>query len=118
VDHYILDSDHRVKKATKLEWVMFFGKLDRYLARTDFECGVFVSTVFLGLDHRGLSKGPPLVFETMTFEMTMDGDEEQWRYSSWDDAMAGHAATVARVKKQLAKAGLSTTEQTSHKMET
>lgn len=53
-----------------------------------------VSTVFLGLDH-SWSGPPPLLFETMVFGGTLD--QEQVRYSTWDEAEAGHAAMVAKV---------------------
>jgi hypothetical protein len=70
----------------------------------------YVSTVFLGLDHRHWGGGPPLLFETMAFQhegRTMDfgfgnGPEPvaetlcQERYSSWDDAEIGHKAAVRK----------------------
>jgi len=111
--YYILDADRRVVPARDvIEWGAWFENLaNRRVAATHFECGVFVSTIFLGIDHRFDDSGPPLVFETMTFELSMDGgDDFQFRYSSWDDAVAGHAGVVRRVKAQLAKAGLSTSE--------
>ena len=50
---------------------------------------VLVSTVFLSLNHQWDPDAPPLVFETMVFI-----DEEavgiQARYSTWDEAVAGH----------------------------
>ena len=68
----------------------------------------WVSTVFLGLDHRHWG-GPPLVFETMAFQhegrtMKFCDDVErpvpetlcQERYSSWDDAEIGHKAAVRK----------------------
>lgn len=51
-----------------------------------------VSTVFLGLDHSFRLAGPPLLFETMVFGG--DLDERQWRYSTWDEAVAGHERVV------------------------
>ena len=109
--HFILDDDRRVVEATKDQWINFYGHPNRVVAKTYFECGAEVSTVFLGLNHRYRDDGPPLVFETMVFEMDADGSsDEMWRYSSWDDAVAGHDATVVRVKARLAKAGLSTVE--------
>lgn len=54
----------------------------------------YVSTVFLGLDHRHFGRGPPLVFETMLF-LNGKGDEMD-RYSSWDDAEIGHKAFVRK----------------------
>ena len=53
-----------------------------------------VSTVFLGLDHQHFD-GPPLLFETMVF-VGEHGDEME-RYSTWDEAVAGHDAMVAKV---------------------
>ena len=57
---------------------------------------VWVSTVFLGFDHNW-GDGPPLLFETMVFGGKLD--QEQKRYSTWDEAVRGHAAIVERVRK-------------------
>jgi hypothetical protein len=57
-----------------------------------------VSTVFLSLDHRhgwvGEGDGP-LVFETMVF----GGNHDNWceRYSTIEQARAGHARVVANI---------------------
>jgi hypothetical protein len=58
---------------------------------------VTVSTVFLGLDH-AWGDGPPMLFETMIFGGGDEWDQLQWRYTSWDDAEAGHAAVVERLQ--------------------
>ena len=55
-----------------------------------------VSTVFLGTDH-AFGCGPPLLFETMVFGVP--DDEPCERYSTWDEAVAGHAAMVAWAKE-------------------
>jgi hypothetical protein len=55
-----------------------------------------VSTVWLGLDHR-LGEGPPLIFETMVFGGP--GDDEMERYSTEDQARAGHDQWVARERQ-------------------
>jgi hypothetical protein len=55
-----------------------------------------VSTVFLGLDH-SFGMGPPLLFETMVFGGKHDGDME--RYSTWEEAKAGHKKMVKLVIK-------------------
>jgi hypothetical protein len=52
---------------------------------------IWVSTVFLGLDHR-YGDGPPLVFETMIFDGPHDG--YQTRASTYDEAMAQHEEAV------------------------
>ena len=54
-----------------------------------------VSTVWLGLDHR-FREGPPLIFETMVFGGKFD--QEQERYSTEEEALAGHARWVAAVR--------------------
>jgi len=112
--HYILDTDRRPQPVHDLlEWVRWFEANDRVVKRTEFQCGVVISTVFLGTDHRHVGRGPPLLFETMVFELSADGSDEgsddfMRRYSSWDDAVIGHAATVRRVTALIAKAGLPT----------
>jgi len=114
--YYILDEQHRVQSARDvIEWGKWYeNSNNRRVARTQFECGVMVSTVFIGIDHRWLrfdGPGPPLVFETMTYEATEAGGwDDERRYSSWDDAEMGHKAVVRRVKALLEKAGLSTVE--------
>src|SRR6185437_442758 len=47
-----------------------------------------VSTIWLGLDHT-LGDGSPLIFETMVFDGHWDS-ELQWRYSTEEQARAGH----------------------------
>jgi len=61
---------------------------------------VRVSTVFLGLDHQW-GKGPPLLWETMIF----GGEHDDYcdRYSSHEDAIAGHARAVALVRGTACK---------------
>lgn len=49
---------------------------------------VKVSTVFLVTDHGW--RGEPILWETMVFGG--EHDEEQWRYGSRAEALAGHEA--------------------------
>lgn len=65
---------------------------DRRVARTKIDDDVSVSTVHLVLDH-GFGDGPPLIFETMVFGG--DHDQDCWRYSTEEQAQAGHDAVVA-----------------------
>jgi len=70
----------------------------RRVARTDVREGVWVSTVFLGIDHNYSGTGPPILFETM---VNRRGEwDEQARYATWDEAEAGHAAVAARVRAE------------------
>lgn len=70
---------------------------NKVLART--EVGPFlVSTVWLGLDH-GWGGGPPLIFETIVFGDSRDFDMD--RYSTREQALAGHEAMVLLVRATL-----------------
>ena len=90
---YILDGKTPVL-CDLLTWARWFENSDRRVASTEVG-GVHISTVFLGLDH-SFGHGPPLLFETMVFR---DGDgEEQERYSTWEEAEAGHERMVERVR--------------------
>jgi hypothetical protein len=71
-----------------------------------------ISTIFVGVNRRFMGEGPPLVFETMIFrtdETYEDADTKapagqeelnlwQARYSTWDEALSGHAIAVDLVK--------------------
>jgi hypothetical protein len=63
------------------------------------------------MDHGFGLGGPPLLYETMVFKDVPDtseyGDGVGWRdfdgemdrYSTWDEAAAGHEAMVEKIKK-------------------
>ena len=98
-DTYILNKDHTVRKVPMLEWAEWSEKdrENKRVALTKVDEHTEVSTVFLGLDHNFSESGPPLIFETMVFGGVMG--EECDRYSTWDQAVAGHEAMLARVKE-------------------
>lgn len=121
--YYILDDDHTVVRTDLATWAAWFesdpafapdrdrdatlaaGAPDthRRVSVTVFDRGqpdaVEVSTVFLGLDHNWGPVGPPLLFETMVFGSDLDGS--QWRYATWDEAVAGHERVVDLVRERL-----------------
>jgi hypothetical protein len=55
---------------------------------------ISVSTVFLG--HTMSDSNAPYLFETFVFGGPLDG--EMWRYRTWAEAEAGHAAAVTLCK--------------------
>lgn len=66
------------------------------VARTTFMDGAYVSTVWMGNNHRILSDGPPLIFETMVFaEAGNILDRYQVRYSTEREALIGHYEVLA-----------------------
>ena len=94
--YYRLDG-HDVVAATRSEFSRQFEDADLRRVASDYVGDVHVSTVFLALDH-SFSGGPPLVFETMVFGLSDDTDY-QWRYETWDQAVAGHARVLAAVRE-------------------
>lgn len=97
--HYILENGE-VKQTTLYEWAKFFENFDlRKIAKTDIisELGhIWVSTVFLGIDHNFSNEGPPLLFETMVFGLE---EEFCYRTSSLEDAQDMHK-TIAEALQQ------------------
>lgn len=92
--HYVLKGKEAVPADT-MEWARWYEKADRRVDRTEVG-NVTVSTVFLGLNHQ-FGDGPPLIFETLVFGGELD--QEMDRYSTWDEAEAGHKAMIQRVRE-------------------
>lgn len=78
-----------------IEWWKQVGNEGRIVAQ-DQVGDVLVSTVFLAINHQFRPHGPPLIFETMVFGGPLD--QEQRRYSTWEEAEAGHKEILAAVK--------------------
>jgi hypothetical protein len=79
--------DRSGKPMTRDEWARAFeDSVGRIVAKSRLG-DVEVSTVWLGLDH-SFGAGPPLIFETMIFGGARD--QEQYRYATEDEALAGH----------------------------
>lgn len=111
--------DREGNPLTLLEYVERFGDFEvrkdyKQVAYTEIAGVLFVSTVWLGVNHR-IGPGRPLIFETMAFVITHDDDVpnptfgrvlaaslEEFisprRYSTEEEALAGHAEVVAEVE--------------------
>lgn len=77
------------------EWLENSSKTGRRFVAQDYEHGMKVSTVFLGIDMGGylpqVAEREPLVFETMVFvKGDMGHDVYMDRYPSWEEAVKGH----------------------------
>jgi hypothetical protein len=93
MQYYTLTDDHMVRPCSQEEWAELWrgDQHRRIVAQTEIG-GLNVSTVFLGIDHDFTGVGPALLFETMVFG---DGDGDLCeRYSTWDQAVAGHERLV------------------------
>jgi hypothetical protein len=107
-DLYILDGHTPVRVPDVITWGRWFNGANRHVAVTDHPL-FWVSTVFLGINHNFGFRGPPILFETMTFERgehggELEGEDGFCRYSCWDDAEAGHYAIVRRLTERAARA--------------
>lgn len=98
INFYILDDDNRpvaVDFMTAARWLE--ANESRCVVEKTWIAEVEVSTVFLHLDHNWSGGGPPVVFETKVFGGQLDGKTD--RYSTWEEAKAGHDQMVKRVKR-------------------
>lgn len=96
---YILDGHKAVPATDPIAWGRWREKADCVVAR-DRRGRVTVSTAFLGRDH-SFGEGEPLLFETMVLGGPHHGEQD--RYSTWEQAEAGHAAMCARVGVKVAR---------------
>lgn len=98
--HWTLDENLEPIPATLTEWAEWWNNFDnRRMARTNLGKDLCVSTVFLGVDH-GFGDGDrPVLFETLV-QGDSDGEEMMNRYTTFDDAIAGHKAMVGRVCRE------------------
>jgi len=107
--YYLLNKDRSVTPCTVEEWAA--NHIPHKVAHWSMTNGdVEISTVFLGLNH-AFGPGPPLIFETMVFtDIYPDIDNDMHRYSTWDQALAGHKEMIERVEAYLLlhKAGILT----------
>ncbi len=96
MDKYTLDGHTPVPAEDLLQWVEWMQNAETSVA-VDRVDGATVSTAFLGLDHRHGRSGRPVLFETLVFDGVLD--QEMKRYATWDEAEAGHALMLAKVRE-------------------
>jgi len=79
------------------EWAKKFEDLSyKVIEQTELRNGLWVSTVWLGLNHC-YSEGEPLIFETMVFKNKEIGKElDMDRYNTLEEAKEGHKKMVAK----------------------
>jgi hypothetical protein len=94
-EHASLYYDRAGRRMAGSEWMALIETDYQRVALTEVG-DVQVSTVWLGLDHNFGLHGPPLIFETLVFGGTHDGDGE--RYATEAAALGGHDQWVAAVR--------------------
>ena len=88
--YYIMDDSHNVIETDYDTWRRWNSNPDnRKVAFTKITDRIGVNTVFLmgGSD-------PSTMFQAMIVGGTLGNSS--WRYSTWDDAVAGHAVAVQK----------------------
>ena len=91
-DFYILADDGRTPVVADMAtWARWFEHHPTRTVQQDRLGDLLVSTVFLGIDHNFAGRGDPVLWETMVFRDGRSVDDGQDRYTSYADAVAGHA---------------------------
>lgn len=103
LDHYIIDENGVITKASLMKWARWLesekGHRDRRIGYDKME-EVDVSTVFMGLDH-GWGDDTPVLFETMVFNgINKPVEDYTARYHTLEEAREGHKRVVEEVKKE------------------
>jgi hypothetical protein len=100
-----------------MEWALWFEKArDLRIIRQSEVGPIWISTVFLGLDHNYSDDGPPHLFETMAFgppdhliefrdhkRLTREELGWQTRCGTYDEAEKMHAEAIAWAEERLAE---------------
>lgn len=103
IDRYILNEQGQpVAEADLMKWARWLETRSHCIVKQEWVEDVRVSTVFLGLDHNFSKKGPPVLWETMTFS-----NYAKFKYDcnrcagNREQAEAMHERMVEKVKGQL-----------------
>ena len=95
---YILDKNNKPIRSTIVDYGKWLQENPEKKAVKQEHIGdIFISTVFLGLDHAWFSD-IPVLWETMIF----GGEHDRYmdRYTSHEDSLEGHQAALTLVNKQ------------------
>ena len=95
---YILDENNKPVKSTIVDCSKWLEENpERKAVKQEHIGDIFISTVFLGLDH-AWDSNVPVLWETMIFR----GEHDQYmdRYTSYEDALEGHQTALNLVNKQ------------------
>jgi hypothetical protein len=92
---FILDGTNVVEAPSLERWSAWFFSTNREIARDEVSRGLVVATTFLGTSQRDRNEGPPLLFETRTFDR-QGAEYYSAKFATWDEATQGHADEVRR----------------------
>ena len=116
--HYIREPDGTIRTTEdSLEWAKWFQTANRRICldviplRSLFlrilrllfflpTRGGYLSTVFLGIDHNFSYEGPPILFETMAFDIDIDVES---RWATENEARIGHGVILQMLQAKRAR---------------
>lgn len=84
-----------------------FGELHRNLEykrvfASTLPDGRWLSTVWIGINHRFFGDGPPLIFETMLFSHDGPGESlNEWRFATEQEALLWHEIIFSLEKGKI-----------------
>ena len=94
---YILENQVPVPTDNILQWGQWMeDPSNKRVALTEID-ELRISTVFLGVNNQ-FNEGQPFLFETLVFKGEQPIEGYGARYRTWEEAKAGHDATVESVK--------------------
>lgn len=114
---YILDGKLEVPEPDIDRWAQWWGHTPNRIVKQEWVDNIWVSTVFLGIDHNhGFSDdNRPLLYETMTFSNRRDYDQDMGgRWHTWAEAEENHNRIVGEIRAKYGEGGGSF-EQTEQK---
>jgi hypothetical protein len=117
---YILEGKVPVPCDDLLQWARWIEDSKQRIVAQEYVGDLWVSTVFMGLDHSFSDTAPPLLFETMVFRYANPADEMEaaahgytcprhlqvddapcYREPTWELALESHVQAVQWAREQL-----------------
>ena len=98
---YILQGKNAVPEPDVGKWGRWLKTARRTVVAEDKAGAAIVSTVFKAIDLQSDPRGKPLLFETLISGGPSDGLYE--RYTTWEEAEAGHARWVHKLKSAIGR---------------
>lgn len=95
MNNYILVDGQPVMEPDLMKWEKWYEKFNRTIIKTKDDTHI-ISTVFLGLDYNFGGIGRPILFETIVFKLGDWSDLDCSRYTTQEEAKAGHSAMTAK----------------------
>ena len=89
------------KPINEVDWANLYHPMEQRIFGKDRVGKFFVSTVWLGVNYNYNPNGKPLIFETMIFDESKNSEDVGWRrYSTKEEALAGHQEAIKWAKKR------------------